>query len=87
MQNLSVSQAQKQFTSILSKATVIIDKKSHIKKAVILPYETYQRLIALTKKKPNVDINSFVGILSNDFSTEDQCYNSIMNSQLEGDLK
>lgn len=87
MQNLSVSQAQKQFTSILSIPTVIIDKKSHIKKAVILPYETYQRLIALTKKKPKVDINSFVGILSNDFSTEDRRYNHIVKGHLEDDLK
>ena len=79
MLSLSVSQAQKQFTSILGKATTIIDKKSNVKKAVILPYEMYEKLIEKThKKKKKVDLDQFVGILKGDFVTDDIRYNEIV---------
>jgi hypothetical protein len=73
-----VSQAQRQFTSILSEATTIIDKKSNIKKAVILPYEMYEKLMRKTEKKEKIDLNKFVGILKDDFETDDIRYNEIV---------
>jgi hypothetical protein len=79
MLSLSVSQAQRQFTSILSKATTIIDKKSNVKKAVILPYEMYEKLTAKARKKRSkIDLNKFVGILKSDFKTDDIRYNEIV---------
>jgi len=79
MLNLSVSQAQKQFTSILSKPTTIIDKKSNIKKAVILPYEMYEKMIAKTQKnRKKIDLSKFQGILKGDLVTDDIRYNEIL---------
>ena len=78
MLSLSVSQAQRQFTSILSKATTIIDKKSNIKKAVILPYEMYEKLLSQSKKKDKIDLDKFRGILKGDFITDDARYNEIL---------
>ncbi len=53
MKELSVSQAQKQFTALLSvtEITTIIDKKSHLKKTVLMPYALYEQLIANNKHK------------------------------------
>ena len=45
MLELGISQAQTQFTKLLNQTVVIVDKKSHIKKAVILPYEEYTQII------------------------------------------
>ncbi len=78
MQNLSVSQAQKQFTSILNSPTTIIDKKSNIKKAVILPYEVYQQLIINKNNKEDIKIDSFIGLLSKNIVTDDPRYNEII---------
>ena len=78
MLSLSVSQAQRQFTSILSKATTIIDKKSNVKKAVILPYEMYEKLVSKSKKKEKIDLDKFRGILKGDFITDDARYNAIL---------
>jgi hypothetical protein len=38
MLELGISQAQTQFTQLLNQTVLIIDKKAHNKKAVILPY-------------------------------------------------
>lgn len=46
MIELAVSEAQRKFTKLLSQTVLIVDKKSHIKKAVSLPYEEYNKLIA-----------------------------------------
>jgi len=78
MLNLSVSQAQKKFTSILSEPTTIIDKKSNVKRAVVLPYEMYKKLVSKTKRKEKIDLDKFVGILKGDFETDDARYNSIV---------
>jgi hypothetical protein len=83
MKELSVSQAQKQFISLLSELeiTTIIDKKSHIKKAVLMPYSFYEILIS--KKSPletedKIELEQFVGLLSDEFKTDDARYNEII---------
>ena len=78
MLNLSVSQAQRQFTSILSEVTTIIDKKSNVKKAVILPYDLYEKLIAKHNVSGGPDITEFSGLLSQDFECDDDRYNAII---------
>lgn len=81
MKELSVSQAQKQFTSLLSEVTTIVDKKSHRKKAVLVPYDLYEKLV--NKKKSQSPekkraLDEFAGLLSNDFETDDARYNAII---------
>ncbi len=83
MKELSVSQAQKQFTSLLSELeiTTIIDKKSHIKKAVLMPYSFYETLISKkenSEPQDNIELEQFVGILSDEFKTDDAKYNNIV---------
>jgi len=79
MQNLSVSEAQKQFTKLFSTTTIIIDKKSYVKKADLLPYETYKKLLAVSKsKQPRLNFDSFEGVLSKDFETDDVRYQEIV---------
>lgn len=82
MIELAVSQAQSQFTKLLSKSVLIIDKKSNVKKAVILPYEEYSRLVS-QKNETKTDFSKggfskFVGILDKDFKTNDEKYNEII---------
>jgi len=83
MLELGISQAQAQFTQLLNQIVLIVDKKAHHKKAVILPYEEYQNLVSkIPKKSVNLDggvFSSFVGVLDNDFKTTDIKYNEIVN--------
>ena len=51
MLELGISQAQTQFTQILNQTVLIVDKKAHNKKAVILPYDEYKRLISTAQKR------------------------------------
>jgi len=80
MLELGISQAQSQFTQLLTQQVLIVDKKAHHKKAVILPYEEYKRLIT----KANGDtadssvFSKFVGILDNQYKTDDSKYNDII---------
>ena len=78
MKELSISQAQKKFTSLLSETTTIVDKKSHVKKAVIMPYELYEKLIQSSHLNKENDISQFSGMLSENFETEDARYNAIV---------
>ena len=81
MIELGVSQAQAQFTQLLNQTVLIVDKKAHHKKAVILPYQEYVSLLAKASKKSNKNESSFskfVGILDNDFKTKDIKYNEII---------
>lgn len=83
MKELSVSQAQKQFTSLLSELeiTTIIDKKSHIKKAVLMPYSLYEKLISKEHNQTleeAIELDQFIGLLSDEFKTEDARYNAII---------
>lgn len=81
MLELGISQAQAQFTKILSQTVFIVDKKAHKKKAVIMPYEEYEKLIKQASTKENLEkgsFNQFVGILDNTFKTDDMKYNEIV---------
>ena len=80
---LELGIAQAQFTQLLNQTVLIVDKKSHHNKAVILPYAEYVKLRA---NVPKVDKNleegvfsQFVGILDNNFKTTDIKYNEILN--------
>ncbi len=82
MLELGISQAQSQFTKLLSKTAVIIDKKSNIKKAVMMPYEEYSRLLKLANKNKENDngiFNQFIGTLDNNFKTDDDKYHRIVD--------
>lgn len=82
MLELGISQAQAQFTKLLTKTVIIVDKKAHIKKAVIMPYDEYMHLIKRTKREENMDngvFNQFAGLLESDFKTDDEKYNKIVN--------
>ena len=81
MIELGISQAQSQFTKILNQTILIVDKKSHRKKAVIMPYEEYIRLVSIATHKSDFSdgtFNQFVGLLDNDFNTDDEKYNQIV---------
>ncbi len=83
MLELGIAQAQAQFTQILNQTVLIIDKKAHNKKAVILPYDEYISLLASVPKehkKLNEGIFSqFIGVLDNDFKTTDIKYNEMLD--------
>lgn len=79
---LSISQAQAQFTKLLNKTSIIVDKKSNIKKAVIIPYEEYRALLkraAKTSSTKDDGFEKFIGMLDSNFKTEDEKYNRIVN--------
>jgi hypothetical protein len=82
MLELGISQAQTQFTKLLNKSVLIIDKKAQNKKAVILPYKEYKDLLSKASSNQNTKSKSsfskFIGILDNDFKDTDIKYNEIM---------
>jgi len=81
MLELGISQAQAQFTKILSQTVFIVDKKAHKKKAVIMPYAEYEKLIKQSGIKENLEegsFNRFVGMLDKTFETNDMKYNEIV---------
>lgn len=80
MLEVSVSEAQKQFSKIIKHPTVIVDKKKHAKKAVILPYAIYSELLnkSINKASLTGGFSDFVGILNKDFKTDDKKYQQIL---------
>lgn len=81
MIELGISQAQSQFTKILNQSVIIIDKKSHLKKAVLIPYEEYMKLLMQCSKKEDLKkggFDEFIGLLDNEFHTNDEKYNEIV---------
>ena len=81
MLELGISQAQTQFTKLLTQTVIIVDKKAHQKKAVIMPYEEYSRLLGKTISKKELEkgvFNKFIGRLDNDYQTDDIKYNKIL---------
>ncbi|MEA1953177.1 MAG: type II toxin-antitoxin system Phd/YefM family antitoxin [Campylobacterota bacterium] len=81
MLELGISQAQAQFTKLLTQTVFIIDKKAHQKKAVIMPYKEYEKLLKQSIKKEDLEegsFNKFIGILDNDFKVEDEKYKAIV---------
>jgi hypothetical protein len=84
MMEIGIAQAQTQFTKLLNHTVLIVDKKSHRKKAVILPYEEYTRLVSKTQPEahhPSKGVFShFVGALDSEFHTDDPKYNEIVHT-------
>ncbi len=85
MKILNISQAQKNFTKILNESTLIIDNKKKEKKAVIIPYKEYLKLISQCQEKEDLlnmlsagKFSKFKGILDKNFKTSDEKYNSIV---------
>jgi hypothetical protein len=80
MLELTISQVQKQLASILSETTLVVDKAHKEKKAVILPYELYEKLMKECKiqRYEIHDLDKYIGILSDDFETNDQRYARIV---------
>ena len=82
MLELGISQAQTQFTQLLNQTVLIIDKKSHNKKAVIVPYEKYMELLTNIPTQNKTEdagvFSKFVGVLDNTFETNDIKYNEII---------
>jgi len=81
MLELGISQAQSQFTKLLTQTVFIVDKRAHQKKAVIMPYEEYEKLIKQSISKESLEkgsFNKFIGILDNEFVTNDEKYKAIV---------
>jgi len=81
MLELGISQAQAQFTKILTQTVFIVDKKAHKKKAVIMPYEEYEKLVSQAATKESLEngsFNQFVGMLDKKFESDDIKYNEII---------
>lgn len=81
MMEIGVAQAQAQFTQLLSQTVFVLDKKTQQKKAVIMPYSEYERLIESASKKADLkdgSFSKFVGVLDNNFKTDDEKYNEIV---------
>lgn len=82
MLELGIAQAQTQFTKLLTKTAVIIDKKSNIKKAVLMPYDEYNRLVKMASQNRDIDhgiFNQFIGTLDSEFKTDDSKYHRIVD--------
>lgn len=76
MKELGITEAQRLFTKILSVPTLILDKKNKKKKAVILPFEEYERLKRGDKNSD--EWSEFIGAESIDEHTPDPRYQAIV---------
>lgn len=81
MLSLGISQAQSQFTKLLNQTVLVVDKKSNKKKAVILPYEAYERLLKKQETKGGRGFSEFVGVLKEAYETDDRKYHKIVGSR------
>lgn len=82
MIELGISQAQTQFTKLLTEQVTIVDKKNKTKKAVILPYDVYAKLVEKALIREDYlkgSFSKFSGVLSKGFQTDDEKYNDIVN--------
>ena len=84
MIEMGISEVQNQFTKILSQSVTIVDKKSHKKRAVILPYDVYEKLLLQEKKaklfETDDELEAFVGILkgADKLPNQDERYQAII---------
>ena len=84
MIEMGISEVQSQFTKLLSKPVTIVDKKSHKKRAVILPYGMYEELIREHRKsrvfEEDKELDAFVGILkgADSLDIDDKRYKAII---------
>ncbi len=82
MLELGISQAQSQFTKLLNKTVIVVDKKSHKKKAVIIPYDEYLQIVKKNISQDKIQngvFNQFAGILDNNMQIDDEKYNRILS--------
>jgi hypothetical protein len=84
MIEMGIAEVQNKFTKLLTTAVTIVDRKSHKKKAVILPYEMYEKL-ARTQRKEKVfrddaELDAFIGLLegADKLDTDDERYKAIV---------
>ncbi len=83
MLEVGVSEAQGRFTKLLSESVTIVDRKTHTKRAVMLPYAVYEELLKAQRKhkvfEPDDELDAFVGILAEgDAPDEDERYRAIV---------
>lgn len=84
MIELGISQAQTQFTKILTEEVTIVDKKNKVKKAVILPYDVYTKLVEKALIREDYlegSFSKFAGTLSKGFKTDDEKYYDILDEK------
>jgi len=84
MIEMGIAEVQNKFTKLLSTPVIIVDKKSHKKKAVILPYDVYEKL-ARTQRKEKVfrddaELDAFLGLLegADTLDIDDERYKAII---------
>ena len=84
MIEMGIAEVQTKFTKLLSTPVTIVDKKSHIKRAVILPYNVYEKLAKLEQKErvfqEDKELESFVGLLKDKklLDSDDERYKAIV---------
>lgn len=84
MIEMGIAEVQNKFTKLLSTAVTIVDKKSHKKKAVILPYEMYEKLARRQRRekvfRDDAELDAFIGLLegADELDTTDERYKAIM---------
>jgi len=84
MIEIGIAEAQNKFTKLLSTAVIIVDKKSHKKKAVILPYSVYEKLVRTQRKekvfRDDAELDAFLGLLegADTLDTNDERYKAIV---------
>ena len=84
MTEVGIAEAQSRFTKLLSEPVTIVDRKTHTKRAVMLPYIVYEELLKAQRKskvfEPDEELDAFVGILTDKAEpTEgDERYRAIM---------
>lgn len=81
MLELEISQVQARLMELLSQTVYVLDKTANERKAVLIPYAEYKNLLKRAAIKDNLNqgsFNKFVGILDNDFKTEDKKYHEIL---------
>ena len=84
MLQVGVSEFQNQLTRLLDTEVMIVDKKSHKERAVLLPIDVYKKLEAFRRKatlqQPDLELEAFGGILqgAKKLDTDDARYKAIM---------
>lgn len=83
MLEVGVSEAQSRFTKLLSESVTIVDRKTHAKRAVMLPYAVYEELLKAQRRhkvfEPDDELDAFVGILAEGaVPEEDERYQAIV---------
>lgn len=82
MLEIGVAEAQKSLLKILDTSTIIIDRRSNVRKAVVLPYAEYEKLLRQNRREilfeKDDEIEQFIGLFSKDFKADDIKYNKII---------